>query len=159
MQIVFKIHKKRGYVRPLLTYKIELADHEKALCLPAIRFTSSILEPVDSWQEHCWPGQYERANPPKYGAAYTLDIPSHQGRSWEQSLRLVWRKDNDYLEVAESFKKMREIFEAELSLAYASKPMDIEECLQATAQIKQQLAPGVLADRFLQLTRHISAAS
>ncbi|MBQ7586213.1 MAG: hypothetical protein IJU40_08215, partial [Desulfovibrionaceae bacterium] len=81
MQITWQILKKRGYVRPTLKYKINLEEHEKALCLPAIRVNSSILEPLDSWQEHCCPGQYERADPPQFGQPYTIDIPSHQGRS------------------------------------------------------------------------------
>ncbi len=149
MQISWQINKKRGYRRPTLTYSIELEAHEKALCLPAMRIQSTITEPVDSWQEHCWPGQYERANPPLFGTSYTIDIPSHEGRSWQQSLRLPWREDNTYPEVEETFRVVRTAYEKELMKAYASQPMEERRTLKATPTLAQHLAPGVLAERLL----------
>ena len=159
MRIDWKIEKKRGYARPLLTYTIQLEEHEKALCLPALRVDSSIHEPIDSWQEHCWPGQYERADPPQVGAVYSIDIPSHQGRHWEQSLRLPWRSDNLYPEVEETFQHVRARFEEEVSRACASKPMQVEGSLEASTRVKQQIACSVLAERLLTCTRKMSQAS
>ncbi|MCR5814769.1 MAG: hypothetical protein K6G15_09790 [Desulfovibrio sp.] len=159
MKITWTITKKRGYVRPTLTYHIELEEHEKALCLPAMRVTSSIPEPLDSWQEHCWPGQFERAEPPMLGKPYSLDIPSHQGRHGEQSLRLPWRVDNCYPEVEESFVHLRSAFEEELARAYASQPMAEEQTLKASADSKKQLAPGLVAERLLRSVQRMREAS
>lgn len=159
MQIVWKIHKKRGYVRPMLTYTIQLEDYEKALCLPALRIPSTIAEPVDSWQEHCWPGQHERASPPQTGKMYSIDIPSHEGRSWEQSLRLVWKEDNAYPEVEETFAHVRQVFESELSRAYASKPMDEEKVLQASVSVRRHMAPGVAAEKLLRSRQSVLKSS
>ncbi len=159
MQISWKITKKRGYVRPTLTYKIELEEHEKALCLPAMRIDSCIPEPLDSWQEHCWPGQFERAEPPMFGAPYSLDIPAHQGRHGEQSLRLPWREDNSYPEVEESFSKLRRVVEEELAKAFASQPMADEQTLKSTVDSKKRLAPELVAERLLRSARRMSQAS
>ncbi|MBR3664607.1 MAG: hypothetical protein IKN64_08125 [Desulfovibrio sp.] len=159
MQISWKITKKRGYVRPTLTYHIDLEAHEKALCLPAMRIASCIPEPIDSWQEHCWPGQFERADPPQVGNPYSLDIPSHQGRHGEQSLRLPWREDNSYPEVEASFCALRKAFEEELARAYASQPMAEEQTLKASPAIKKHLAPGLVAERLLRSAQRMSQAS
>ncbi|MBQ7457500.1 MAG: hypothetical protein IJS54_07855 [Desulfovibrio sp.] len=159
MVISWHIQKKRGYRRPMLTYAIELEAHEKALCLPAMRIPSTIAEPLDSWQEHCWPGQYERADPPQLGSMYTIDIPSHEGRHWQQSLRLPWRADNGYPEVEETFSKVREVFEQELMRAYDSLPMDETKNIKSTQAFQHHCAPGVIAERFLQFARNMQMPS
>ncbi|MBQ7739432.1 MAG: hypothetical protein IJT59_07255 [Desulfovibrionaceae bacterium] len=79
------------------------------------------------------------------------DIPSHEGRSWEQSFRLPWRADNQYPEVEETFANVRKVFEEELTRAYESQPMDVEQRLNASLKLKKHLAPGVLAERFLKV--------
>ncbi|MCR4666429.1 MAG: hypothetical protein K5657_03945 [Desulfovibrio sp.] len=159
MQIQWKITKKRGYARPLLSFTIRLEDHEKALCLPTLRIPSTICEPLDSWQEHCWPGQFERANPPQIGSPYDIDIPSHQGRYGEQSFRLPWREDNQYPEIEESFALVREAFEAEVSRAYASQPMNEEGELSSSQAIQKHIAPAVVGERLLRCARKMSQAS
>ncbi|MBQ7607261.1 MAG: hypothetical protein IJU76_04765 [Desulfovibrionaceae bacterium] len=153
MQISWQINKKRGYLRPTLTYSIHLEPHEKALCLPAMRIPSTIAEPIDSWQEHCWPGQYERADPPLLGTHYTIDIPSHEGRTWQQSIRLPWREDNAYPEVEETFRSVRSAYEEEILKAYASLPMKEEKTLEASPALAKHLASGVLAERLLRFAK------
>lgn len=201
MNIKWNITKKRGNVRPVLTYTIVLDEHEKALALPPLRLTSEIPEPEESWQEHCYPGQYERSQtntpwstpetlpvaPAKDTAATTIDelpnslsaslsgnspvssprptpdiasgkfheleIPSHKGHSWTHSLRLPWREDNSYPEVEKAFRVLRDAFEKELAAAYSSLPLREENSLQTSANAKAGIAPGVLAERFLQLAK------
>lgn len=158
MKITWKINKKRGYLRPTLTYGISLAEHEKALALPAMRIKSCIPEPLDSWQEHCYPGQYERATQPAYGDMYDLDIPSHKGRHGPQSLRLPWREDNSYPEVEISFRHLRTVFEAEVAKAYASQPMSLECDLESSEEVQRILAPGVIGEKFLRFARKVDQA-
>lgn len=158
MQITWKISKKRGYLRPMLTYGISLEEHEKALALPPMRIKSHIPEPLDSWQEHCYPGQHERADPPALGEMYDLDVPSHKGRLWPQSVRLPWREDNNYPEVEASFRLLREVFERELSKAYASQPMALEAGLESTPEARLRVAPGVLGERLVRFARKMSEA-
>ena len=172
MRIEWKITKKRGNLRPELTYCVTLEEYEKALALPPLRVLSSIPKPQDSWQEYCYPGQLEReceredrqdrlcggeSSKPKDGKKaaeyYELEIPSHKGRSWPQSLRLPWRADNSYPEVEASFIELRRAFEEELAKAGASQPMKEENSLQSTEAAKTAIAPAVLAERFLQLAR------
>ena len=150
MRIEWSIIKKRGNLRPELSYTVLLEEHEKALALPALRVESTIPEPADSWQEHCYPGQCERGGVPHKGV-YPLEVPSHQGRTWAQSLRLPWREDNAYPEVEASFGILREAFEKELATACESAPMQEKGSLQTTAQTRKNIAPGVLAERFLLL--------
>ena len=106
MHIEWNITKRRGNIRPVLHYTVTLEEHERELALPFIRVVSTIPEPPDSWQEFCYPGQHERAENPASGKTYDLEIPSHKGRLWKQSLRLPWREENDYPEVEQSFKKL-----------------------------------------------------
>lgn len=156
MLIEWKIKKKRGNLRPELIYNVTLEEHEKALALPPLRIPSYIPKPKDSWQEFCYPGQMERSlsGGGKDGEEYYhLETPSHRGRSWSQSLRLPWRESNSYPEVEESFTRLRETFELELSKAYASQPMEEENSLESTVASKENIAPGVLAERFLQFAR------
>lgn len=173
MNIKWNISKKRGNIRPVLTYTITLDEHEKALALPPLRLVSRIPEPDESWQEHCYPGQHERAmasaperssgnpednllgNSPANapGKFHDLEVPSHEGHSWTHSLRLPWRENNSYPEVESSFRLLRDAFEKELATAYASQPMQEENSLQTSVNAKAGLAPGVLAERFLKLAR------
>ena len=90
MRITWKIEKKRGNLRPVLTYTVTLEDFERQLATPPLSITSLIPEPPESWQEHCWPGQHERAGQDDAGErpCYQLSIPSHKGRHGSQSLRL-----------------------------------------------------------------------
>ena len=61
MHIEWTITKKRGWLRPTLTYTITLEAHEKALALPEVSVLSSIPKPEEERQEHCPPGRFERA--------------------------------------------------------------------------------------------------
>ena len=132
MRITWKIEKKRGNLRPVLTYTVTLEDFERQLATPPLSITSLIPEPPESWQEHCWPGQHERAGQDDAGErpCYQLSIPSHKGRHGSQSLRLPWREDNSYPEVEASFRLLREAFASELERAGASRPMHEENSLE-----------------------------
>ncbi len=156
MKIEWKIVKKRGNMRPVLTYSFIIEDYEKCLALPPVRVCSSIHEPINAWQEHCYPEQNERADSPEYKGMYTLEIISHKGNGWPQSLRLPWRDDNCYPEVEASFELLRDAFEKELALADASLPMDEEAFLNISEHASKSLAPTVLAEKFLHFAKRSS---
>ena len=151
MRLALNITKKRGNLRPLLTYSVTLEDHEKALAMPPLRVRSSIPEPEESWREYCYPGEMERAEAPCPASCYELETPSHRGRSWPQTLRLPWRADNSYPEVEASFAALREAFEAQLAQACASEPMREEGSLASSESSRAFVAPAVLAERFLRI--------
>jgi hypothetical protein len=148
MLIEWTIDKKRGNIRPVLSYTVTLEDHEKALALPSVCIESIIPEPADSWQEYCHPGQCERAGAPHKGV-YRLESPSHKGRSHPQTLRLPWREDNTYPEVEESFAALRDALEKELAAAYASAPVQERGALHTRTAAKALIAPGLVAERLL----------
>jgi hypothetical protein len=150
MRITWHIEKKRGNLRPELSYDVILEGHEKVLALPYVRIDSFIPEPPSSWQAHCYPGEYERAGVPPVGV-YQLATPNHAMGRLRQSLRLPWREDNAYPEVEASFGALRQAFEAALAAAAASQPMDERGELALTASLKRQLAPSLMADRLLRL--------
>lgn len=152
MRISWKIEKKRGNLRPVLTYAVTLEDCERALATPPLSITSLIPEPPESWQEHCWPGQHERAAQAGRDAlpCYQLAIPSHKGRHGSQSLRLPWREDNSYPEVEASFRLLREAFERELRRAGASDPMQEENSLELGRAALREVAPAIIGRRFLE---------
>ena len=152
LRITWKIEKKRGNLRPVLTYTVTLEDFERQLATPPLSITSLIPEPPESWQEHCWPGQHERAGQDDAGErpCYQLSIPSHKGRHGSQSLRLPWREDNSYPEVEASFRLLREAFASELERAGASRPMHEENSLELGGTALRSVAPAILGQRFLE---------
>ncbi len=156
MKIQWKIEKKRGNIRPILKYSFVIENYERSLALPPIRICSSIAEPMDSWQEHCYPNTHERADIPQYQGFYTLEIISHKGKNWTQSLRLPWREDNAYPEVEASFELLRKTFEEELLRADASEPMEEEHQLHISQDAQQTIAPTVFAEKFLQFAHKSS---
>ncbi len=156
MKIEWKIEKKRGNFRPTLSYSFVIEKFEKALALPPVRILSSIAEPLDSFDEHCYPNQHERAGEPIYKGFYTLTIVSHKGSAWPQKIRLPWREDNNYPEVEESFALLREAYEQELALANESLPMQESASMQISDKANAALAPNVLAEKFLHFAKRSS---
>ncbi len=156
MKIQWKIEKKRGNLRPVLKYSFSIESYERDLALPPVRICSSIAEPVNSWQEYCYPQTHERAEQAQFGDFYNLEIVSHKGKNWTQSLRLPWREDNHYPEVEASFDMLREAFEAELRHADASEPMEEEHQLQISEHMQQSIAPSVFAEKFLHFAKKSS---
>ncbi len=153
MKIEWNISKKRGNLRPTLSYSFVVEKYEKALALPPILIESTIPEPLESWQEHCYPSELERADTPKYKGFYRLELVSHRGNMWKQSLRLPWREDNNYPEIEESFNQLRLVFENELKRANNSEPMEETSYLQISDLATQNLAPQVLAEKFLNFAK------
>ncbi len=154
MKIEWSINKERGNLRPILTYSFSVDKFEKALALPPVIIASSIPEPVESWREYCYPNVDERSKNPVYKDFYRLEIVSHKGKLWEQKIRLPWREDNNYPEIEESFNKLRQAFEEELERANASLPMNESSFLNITEKATVDIAPSVLAEKFLHFAKN-----
>ncbi|MDQ7831627.1 MAG: hypothetical protein RDU30_07840 [Desulfovibrionaceae bacterium] len=150
MRIEWSIEKKRGNLRPVLRYHVILERHEEHLALPMVRVASTIPEPPSSWQAFCYPDQLERAGTPPVGC-YLLETPNHKRKSGGAELRLPWRPDNSYPEVAESFAALRAAFEAELASAHNSAPMQLRGELELRPTLREAIAPAVVAERLLKL--------
>ncbi len=153
MKIEWTITKKRGNLRPTLSYSFVVEKYEKALALPPILIISTIPEPIDSWQEHCYPNELERAENPKYKGCYRLELVSHKGNLHKQNIRLPWRQDNHYPEIEESFQLLRKAFEEELESANNSLSMEETSFLQISDLSTQNIAPAVLAEKFLNFAK------
>ncbi len=151
MHIEWTINKERGNMRPVLSYRARLEEHEKALALPQVSILSTIPQPEERNQKFCYPGIMERAEGYKPSSFYTLETPSHIGHPMLHSMNLPWREDNSYPEVEESFNMLRDALEAEIRRACESSPMEETGSVHASTQGKQRLAPGVAAARFLRL--------
>ncbi len=156
MKVEWTINKERGNMRPVLSYRVRLEEHEKALALPQVSIQSTIPQPEERNQKYCYPGVMERAEGYKPTAFYRLETPSHIGHPMLHSMTLPWRENNSYPEVTQSFEMLRDALEAEIRRACESKPMKESGCVQATTQSKQRLAPGVAAQRFLRLVQNQS---
>ena len=153
MQIEWNIHKERGNLRPVLSYRVRLEEHEKALALPQVQIQSSIPRPEEHNLKFCYPGVMERAAGYSPSAFYILETPSHMGHPMLHTLVLPWRADNAYPEVESSFEKLRDALEEEIRKACASEPMNEQGTVRASAQGKVRLAAGVAATRFLRLAQ------
>jgi hypothetical protein len=147
MRLEWTLTKKRGNLRPRLTYTAALDEFEKGLCLPMVRMESPIPKPPDAYEPHCWPGVNERAG--AAGEFHALQTPSHKTGTLTETLVLPWREDNRYPEVEEAFAALRRAFEAMLESAGASGPMDERGGLETTAAARRGMARAFLAERFL----------
>ncbi len=154
MKIEWSIKKERGNLRPILTYCFTVDKFERALALPPVLIHSSIPEPIESWREYCYPNVDERSEKPIYKDCYRLEIVSHKGKLWEQKLRLPWRADNNYPEIEESFNALRLAFEEELQRANTSLPMNESSFLNITDKATMEIAPSVLAEKFLHFAKN-----
>jgi len=150
MRITWRIEKRRGNLRPVLTYEAVLEGAEKELAVPFVRIESTIPEPPSSWQAHCYPHEHERSGAAPCGC-YTLATPGHQRPKNSQSLRLPWREGNSYPEVEESFRQLRLAFEEALAAAHDSDPMDEQGELSLSTGLRRELAPALMAERLLRL--------
>ena len=148
---------RRGNIRPVLHYTVTLEEHERELALPFIRVVSTIPEPPDSWQEFCYPGQHERAENPASGKTYDLEIPSHKGRLWKQTMRKL-EKSPPTNELLTNDNYPRLLITGELKAAYGSLPMDESNSLETSFDARRFIAPGILAERFLILARNAKAS-
>ena len=159
MRIEWNIEKKRGNLRPSLTYSVTLEEYEKALALPPVSIVSTVPKPEEERQDYCYPCQYERSLTPKAEPReyHTLEVPSHKGHTWVRSLRLPWRQDNEYPEVEASFLLLREAFERELAAAHASLPISLDKNLESSRPARAAIAPTVLAERFLRIAEKSAA--
>ncbi len=153
MKIEWTITKKRGNLRPILSYSFVIEKFEKELALPPILVESTIPEPLEPWQGHCYPNEFERSHEPHYKGYYRLELVSHKGRAWKQEMRLPWRADNNYPEIEESFQLLRDAFEKELACANTSGPMQESASMHLSDLTTQNIAPSVLAEKFLRFAK------
>ena len=151
MLIEWNITKKRGNLRPVLSYSIRLEEHEKALAVPLVSIVSTIPKPMEDWQDHCYPGQFERTAEPVFSGFHVLESPSHKGHSWTHTVKLPWRENNEYPEVEASFLLLRDALEKELRAACLSQPMQLRGSVQTSREAKAGMAPGLLAERFARI--------
>lgn len=152
MRIEWNIQKKRGNVRPVLTYSVTLDNYEIDLCLPMVRVESRIPVPPESFMSHCWPEANERNDwVPK--SFYLLQTPSHKTGFLNERLVLPWRRDNAYPEVDAGFRLLRQTFEEMLRQSSDSAPMDEKKVLETTTVAKQRIAGAFMAERILQAVK------
>lgn len=149
MRIEWSIEKKRGNLRPKLTYEVTLDDYEKSLCLPMVRVQSDIPEPPESFVPHCWPDEHERGSWTP-GVFYQLSTPSYKTGYLSETLTLPWRPDNQYPEVEHGFADLRDAFEDMLKDSSDSAPLSMSGELETTMAAKRQIASAFLAERILQ---------
>ncbi|MCW7754353.1 hypothetical protein OOT00_10180 [Desulfobotulus sp. H1] len=148
MEICWKIEKKRGNYRPVLSWVITLEPAEKELAMAPVAVDTGIPMPHDYWESHCYPDKNERRGLPARGA-WEVITPSHKAARSEGRMVLPWRKDNLYPEVEEGFSRVRAVMEKALTRAAVSLPMNDEGKMELRNMAKKRLAAGLTADRML----------
>lgn len=147
MIIEWKINKKRGNYRPVLTYSIKLEDFEKDLALPRVVIQSEIPEPPESWSASCLPDKNERNG--VECSTYRIYTPDHKTGILEGKAVLPWRETGNYPEVETSFRALRDNFEKVLKQAYDSLPLEENGRLEMSPEIKKLIAGGIVSEKFL----------
>ena len=148
MRIEWTIHKRVGHLRPKLYYAMTLEDFEIELAVPMVRITSTIPKPPDAGQHYVWPGTKECGNETP-AQVYDLCTPSHKTGHCRDMLMLPMRKKNDFPEVEDSFRKLRQAYEDALLKAYANSAFETKGRLDMSSATKRRMAPVVAARRFM----------
>ncbi|PIE68814.1 MAG: hypothetical protein CSA21_05700 [Deltaproteobacteria bacterium] len=149
MKITWKIEKKRGNFRPILSWTITLEPFEQELAVSRVEVTTTIPKPPTAWESFCYPGVNERAEGWTCQDCLILDTPGHKTGSSSGSTRLPWRENREYPEVEEGFTALRDAFEQELMAVYDSLPMHETGALENSSEARKHLAPGFAAQRLL----------
>lgn len=149
MFIKWKIEKKRGNLRPSLTYSIELEEFEQNIAIPIVTIESEIPVIPDDYQNYCLPGTNEREEGWDPTKTHKLSTPYFKDGSIKEFIRLPFRDNNDYPEVHRSFEKLRNEFEKHLKASYDSKPISKEYRLELSEETKKIVASGITAAKML----------
>jgi hypothetical protein len=148
MKIHWEVIKKRGNLRPVLRYGLELEPFEIDLAVPQVIVETAISRPPNAWRSYCYPGQDERSSMDL--GWYRLVTPSHKQGKLSESLMLSWRDPgNRFVDVRAAFERLRHNFELTLRNACDSAPVEIKEHLELTEDTRRHVACGVAASRFL----------
>lgn len=149
MIIKWKIEKKRGNLRPSLSYRITLEDYEKELAVPTVHVETLIPEIPDAHQNYCMPETNERKNGWEPSAYHHFSTPYFKDGEITGFIRLPLRDSNDYPDVEASFRMLRDRYEQVLKEAYDIKPFSAEESLEISDETRSIIAAGVAASRML----------
>ena len=148
MKIAWKIEKKRGNHRPVLSYDIELEPFEVDLAVPQVVIDAAVPKPPSAWRSFCYPGEDERA-----GASlewHMLMTPNHEKGACSGKLTLPWRSpEAGFEDIDMAFARLRRDFESTLNNAHDSAPVEVVEQLELTEDTRKRLAAGVASARFL----------
>lgn len=147
MIIEWEVKKKRGHARPELFFVIRLETFEREMGVPQVVVESTIPRPPKEYSSFCLPGFAERAG--EACENYRLYTPAHDKGVVEGRCRLPWRESGEYPEIEESFRLLRSQFEAVLTKAYNSEPIDIAGRLEMSSEARNHIVSGVAAQRFL----------
>ncbi|MGE4518230.1 MAG: hypothetical protein AB7E04_01825 [Desulfobacteraceae bacterium] len=148
MEINWKILKKRGYFRPVLTYSIKLSKEECGLGISSLKIDTKILKPLNSWESHCFPDKNERAGLFD-SKTYEISSPSFKNSVINGSFVLCWKEDNLYPEVKKGFEIVRNVMENEIVKAQESLPISESGEIFISSAFRKKTAPGFAAERFL----------
>ena len=151
MHIKWKIEKKRGNFRPLLSYQITLEELERELAIPAVSTTSLIPVLPDRYDRFCRPHCNERNNHWRPKHFHKLSTPDFRKGSLRDRIILPYPSFTDYDDVETSFGILRKAFEEELQSAYDSSPMFMRREMGMSEEAGRKMASGFVAHRMLKL--------
>lgn len=151
MKINWKIKKRRGNFRPVLTYTLILESFEKALAIQAVAVKSLIPEIPRRHESFCLPDENER-HPcwsPSPDRCHWLQVPYFKTGETRGFIRLPFTETGKYPEVEASFRKLQKAYEEKICIAYGQAPFETAGDLDISPEIQEQISPRVTADRLL----------
>ncbi len=153
MKIQWKIEKKRGNYRPVLSYVITLEEHEKDLAMNALTIESSIPHIPDAGMPWCMPGCNERAPGWEPIDFHSLSVPYFKIGTTSERIRLPFRESASYPEVEQSFAMLRDAYEKAVNEVYQWQPFYTTGEMDITPAAKEQRAATLTARKMLGFTR------
>lgn len=153
MKITWTIEKPRGNFRPVLEYKITLEDFEKALAMPPVSIASEIPQIPDPRRKFCLPGTNERESGWVPTRFHQLSSPSFRRAQGGKRIILPYTLCGSFVQVENSFRRLRQAFEREMQAARDSGPVLMRRELCLTDDTRKEMATNIAAHRMLQLVR------
>ncbi len=149
MIVDWKIKKKRGNFRPVLTYNIKLESFERSLAIHAVNIESKIPYIPRSHENFCLPGENERHPNWEPKRFHRLQVPYFKTGETNGFIRLPFKESNDFPEVESAFRELRTVYEEKVCIAYNQAPFESKGSLDISCKTKEKVAAKVTADKLL----------
>lgn len=147
MKVAWRITKKRGNWRPVLTIECQKEDWECELAIPGGDASVTIPQAPD-WHKQASLGPEYR---PEEGWAYSLSLPAQDGKALRADVTLPWRPGAhpEYPEVEAALRQYMAEWERRVLKALESSALEMAGELEHSGEFKRAVAPYVAARRML----------
>lgn len=149
VKITWSIDKKRGNYRPHLKYTITLEAYEKELAVHTVNILSTIPKITNSHENYCLHGCNEREKTWQATDFHRISSPYYRDGVVSGYIRLPFRENATYPEIAESFTLLQKEYEKIVQAAYGSLPLQETGEIDTSDETKRIIAAHIASRKML----------